>query len=69
MQTLLEFMRIEKPAELRASKFWPRIEQSDEQTRYFFENRFCTGDYNKTKGGLADRLLGLLKVPAFNRMF
>jgi hypothetical protein len=69
MQTLLEFMRIEKTPELKASKFWPYIEASDEQTRYFFDNRFCTSDYNRTKGGVADRLLGVLRVPAFNRMF
>jgi hypothetical protein len=37
--------------------------------RYFFESRFCTADYNRTKGGVADRLLGVLRVPAFNRMF
>ncbi len=69
MQTLLDLMRIEKPAELKASPFWPHITAADEQTRYFFENRFCTSDYNKTKGGVADRLLGVLRVPAFNRMF
>jgi hypothetical protein len=69
MQTFLDFMRIEKTAELKASKFWPFIEATDEQTRYFFDNRFCTNDYNKTKGGVADRLLGVLRVPAFNRMF
>jgi len=69
MQTLLDLMRIEKPGELKASKFWPFIECTDEQTRYFFDNRFCTNDYNKTKGGVADRLLGVLRVPAFNRMF
>jgi len=69
MQTLLDLMRIEKPGELKASKFWPFIERTDEQTRYFFDNRFCTNDYNKTKGGVADRLLGVLRVPAFNRMF
>ena len=38
MQTLLDLMRIEKPKELRESKFWPHIEAADEQTRYFFEN-------------------------------
>lgn len=69
MQTLLDFMRIEKPKELHESKFWPYIAQSDEQTRFFFETRFCTSDYNKTKGGVADRLLGVLRVPSFNRMF
>jgi len=69
MQTLLDFMRVEKIAELKASKFWPYIAAADEQTRYFFENRFCTNDYNKTKGGVADRLLGVLRVPSFNRMF
>ena len=69
MQTMLDIMRIEKLSELKSSKFWPYIESSDEQTRYFFENRFCTNDYNKTKGGVADRLLGVLRVPSFNRMF
>ena len=69
MQTLLDFMRIEKSKELQASKFWPYIESSDEQTRYFFDNRFCTSDYNKTKDGVVDRLLGVLRVPSFNRMF
>lgn len=69
MQTMLDFLRIQKPSELKASTFWPFIEASDEQTRYFFENRFCTTDYNKTKDGVADRLLGVLRVPSFNRMF
>lgn len=69
MQTMLDIMRIEKSSEMKSSKFWPYIESSDEQTRYFFENRFCTNDYNKTKGGVADRLLGVLRVPSFNRMF
>src|SRR5436190_3559648 len=61
--------QIEKATDLKASKFWPYIEKADEQTRYFFDNRFCVNDYNRTKGGVADRLLGVLRVPAFNRMF
>ncbi len=69
MMTLLDFLRIEKPAQLKASHFWPFIERADEQSRYFFDERFCTTDYNKTKAGVADRLLGIMRVPAFNRMF
>jgi len=69
MMTLLELLRIEKPQQLKASQFWPYIERSDDQNRYFFDERFCTTDYNKTKAGVADRLLGVMRVPAFNRMF
>jgi hypothetical protein len=69
MHTLLEFMRIEKAAQLKASPFWPLIEGSDEESRFFFDQRFCTPDYNKTKAGVTDRLLGVMRVPAFSRMF
>lgn len=69
MRTMLEFLRIERPSQLRASPFWPYIERSDEDTHYFFNERFCTGDYNRTKAGVADRLLGVLRIPAFARMF
>ena len=69
MMTLLEFLRIEKPQQLKTSAFWPFVAASDEQSRYFFDERFCTADYNKTKAGVADRLLGVMRVPAFNRMF
>lgn len=69
MMTLLEFLRIEKTPQLKASQFWQHIERSDDQTRYFFDERFCTSDFNKTKAGVADRLLGVMRVPAFNRMF
>jgi hypothetical protein len=69
MMTLLDLLRIEKPAQLKASQFWPLIERADDQSRYFFDERFCTADYNKTKAGVADRLLGIMRVPAFNRMF
>jgi hypothetical protein len=69
MMTLLELLRIEKSPQLKASPFWPFVEHSDDQSRYFFNERFCTADFNKTKSGVADRLLGVMRVPAFNRMF
>jgi HEPN superfamily Swt1-like protein len=69
MMTLLELLRIEKLQQLKASPFWSFIERSDEQSKYFFNERFCTSDFNKTKSGVADRLLGVMRVPAFNRMF
>jgi hypothetical protein len=69
MRTLLEFLRIEKLPELHASPFWKYIENADVDTRYFFHERFCTSDYNRTKAGVADRLLGVLRIPAFARMF
>jgi hypothetical protein len=69
MMTLLDLLSIEKLPHLKASPFWPYIQQSDDQSRYFFEERFCTSDFNKTKAGVADRLLGVMRVPAFNRMF
>ncbi len=69
MQTLLDLLGIERLAELRKSPFWSFIEAGDAQTRFFFEHRFCTADYNRTKYGVADRLLGVLRIQAFNRMF
>lgn len=69
MQTLLDLLGIERLADLKRSPFWATIEAADAQTRFFFEHRFCTADYNKTKYGVADRLLGVLRIPAFNRMF
>jgi hypothetical protein len=69
MQTLLDLLGIDRLADLKRSPFWPAIEAADPQTRFFFEHRFCTADYNRTKAGVADRLLGVLRIPAFNRMF
>lgn len=69
MQTLLDLLAIDRFANLKQSPFWSAIEAADAQTRFFFEHRFCTADYNRTKYGVADRLLGVLRIPAFNRMF
>jgi hypothetical protein len=69
MQTLLDLLGIDRLPDLKRSLFWPAIEAADPQTRFFFEHRFCTADYNRTKAGVADRLLGVLRIPAFNRMF
>jgi hypothetical protein len=59
----------EKPKTPQASQFWPYIERMDESARRFFESRFFSKGYTlETKGALANRLHGIVSMPAFSRM-
>lgn len=52
------------------SQFWPHIEKLDEDAKAFFTSQFFQKGYNvETKRGIVQRLYGILRVPAFNRMF
>lgn len=69
LRTFLDFLNIKQKHELEASQFWRFIQALDEDTQRYFNARYCAPDLNTTKAGVADRLLGVLRVPAFNRMF
>ena len=48
---------------------WPYIERMDHAARSFFATRFSSKGYTlETKAALADRLYGIVSIPAFSRM-
>ena len=51
------------------SAFWPTIEGLDPITRQFFETRFFSTDNAPTRRQIANRLFGVLRSRAFERMF
>jgi hypothetical protein len=54
---------------LEDSSFADRISALDEASRAFFRNQFFTETYSQTRQQIARRLHGVLRVPAFDRMF
>jgi hypothetical protein len=54
---------------LEDSAFATRINSLDETSQAFFRNQFFTKTYSQTKQQIARRLYGVLRVPAFDRMF
>jgi len=60
----------ETPKTAQQSKFWPYVEKLDEDAQAFFIQQFYSKSSNvDTRKGIVQRLYGLLRVPAFNRMF
>jgi hypothetical protein len=69
IRTLREVLE-EEPKTPQQSKFWPYVEKLDDDAKAFFTNQFFQKGYNtETKRGIVQRLYGILRVPAFNRMF
>jgi hypothetical protein len=60
----------EEPKTPEQSSFWPYVQKLDPDAQAFFRNQFYQKGYNvETKRGIVQRLYGILRVPAFNRMF
>jgi hypothetical protein len=68
VRTLRELLE-ETPKTFDSSKFAAHIEGLDEDTKSFFKNQFFSQNYVITKQGIVQRLYGMLRIPAFNRMF
>ena len=71
IRTLREVLEEEVPDKKpQQSKFWPYVEKLDEDAKAFFTQQFYAKGYNiETKRRIVQRLYGILRVPAFNRMF
>jgi hypothetical protein len=54
---------------LERSPFAPYIAKLDEDAQAFFRNQFFETGYAATRNQIVQRLYGVLRVPAFNRMF
>lgn len=54
---------------LHRSPFAQHIATLDEDAQAFFKNQFFETGYAATKNQIVQRLYGVLRVPAFNRMF
>jgi hypothetical protein len=69
IRTLREVLE-EEPKTPEQSSFWPYVQKLDPDAQAFFRNQFYQKSYNQeTKRGIVQRLYGILRVPAFNRMF
>src|SRR5208337_1774878 len=69
IRTLREVLE-EEPKTHEQSQFWPYVQKLDPDAQAFFKNQFYQKVYNvETKRGIVQRLYGVLRVPAFNRMF
>jgi hypothetical protein len=69
LRTLREVLE-EEPKTPEQSHFWPYVQKLDPDAQAFFKNQFYQKGYNvETKRGIVQRLYGILRVPAFNRMF
>ena len=71
IRTLREVLEEEVPEKKpQQSKFWPYVDKLDEDAKAFFTQQFYQKGYNtETRRGIVNRLYGVLRVPAFNRMF
>ena len=52
-----------------ANKFAPQIAKLDPTAQAFFQNHFYAKTFRPTRTAIAQRLYGLIQVPAFDRMF
>ena len=69
IRTLREMLE-EEPKTPEQSQFWPYVQKLDPDAQAFFKKQFYQKGYNvETKRGIVQRLYGILRVPAFNRMF
>jgi hypothetical protein len=69
IRTLREVLE-EEPKTPEQSKFWPYVQKLDPDAHSFFKNQFYQKNHNQeTRRGIVQRLYGILRVPAFNRMF
>ena len=69
IRTLREVLE-EEPKTPEQSQFWPYVQTLDADAQAFFKNQFYHKNHNQeTRRGIVQRLYGILRVPAFNRMF
>jgi len=68
IHTLLDLME-DRAQSIDRSPFAPHIQSLDPRSQAYFQNQFFHSSSTQTKQAVARRLYGLVRVPAFNRMF